>query len=230
MNKPLQITAGIFGVMAIAAAGCYIGAVSGITSHFSHSAPTKIAVAQVKAPPRVATTPPPGRPLPFKSQDTIKRTGADIAREMAQKERLAKYDTNHNGVMDPDEIRAEYLDKAAESMKMLAMFDKNHNGSLDPDELPAMHAYEAARLLEKRLLNPPPGTVLTPEELVARKALYANASPIPAAPTPPQAPRPQIRIQGALPHLAPGATPAGATPPPNINPALKPAPAVAKPQ
>ena len=229
MNKPLQITAGIFGVIAIAAAGCYIGEVTGIASHFFHRGTAKIVVAQAKATPRVPTTPPPGIPYPFKQRDTSKRTGEDIARAMAQKERLAKYDTNHNGVMDPDEIRAEYVDKAAESMKMLAMFDKNHNGKLDPEELPAMHAYEAARLLEKRLLNPPPGTVLTPDELVARKALFANAVPIPAAPAPPQAPRPQARLQGALPHLPPGPTPVGATPPPN-NPAQKPAQAVAKPQ
>ena len=59
---------------------------------------------------------------------------AVAATERAQKELLAKYDRNHNGILDPDE-KEEALDDPAFIESELDVIDANHNGRLDPEEL-----------------------------------------------------------------------------------------------
>jgi hypothetical protein len=54
--------------------------------------------------------------------------------EQATKNLLAKYDLNHNGVIDPDE-RENALDDPAYIKASLDEIDTNHNGWLDPSEL-----------------------------------------------------------------------------------------------
>ena len=50
----------------------------------------------------------------------------------------AKYDLNHNGKLDPDEIAAIQKDFAANPKGDLARFDTNHDGKLDDTEIAAM--------------------------------------------------------------------------------------------
>ena len=54
--------------------------------------------------------------------------------EQARKSFLAKYDLNHNGMIDPDEREAA-LDDPAFIESELDVIDANHNGRLDPEEL-----------------------------------------------------------------------------------------------
>ena len=54
--------------------------------------------------------------------------------ELHRKELLAKYDRNHNGVIDQDE-REEVLDDLAFIESELDTIDANHNRVLDPEEL-----------------------------------------------------------------------------------------------
>ncbi|HEY4416806.1 MAG TPA: CsgG/HfaB family protein [Verrucomicrobiae bacterium] len=59
---------------------------------------------------------------------------AVAAAEQAQKNLLAKYDLNHNGVIDPDEREAAVDDQAFIAWQ-LDLIDTNHNGRLDLEEL-----------------------------------------------------------------------------------------------
>ncbi len=56
---------------------------------------------------------------------------------------LAKYDTNHDGVLDEQERKAVRADGAAFVAKwkalMLQKYDVNRNGKLDPEERKAIH-------------------------------------------------------------------------------------------
>jgi Ca2+-binding EF-hand superfamily protein len=63
-----------------------------------------------------------------------KKTLAVAAAEQAQKSLLAKYDLNHNGIIDPDEKEAA-LDDPAFIASELDVIDANHNGWLDAAEL-----------------------------------------------------------------------------------------------
>ena len=69
----------------------------------------------------------------LQAQDTGKN---QEAKKNHQAHLLKKYDTNHNGVIDPDEQAAIDKDKAA----MLAKYDKNGDGKLDKAEREAMKA------------------------------------------------------------------------------------------
>ena len=51
---------------------------------------------------------------------------------------FAKYDTNHNGVIDPDEKDAIRKDYAANPDGDLKRFDKNKDGKLDDEEIAAI--------------------------------------------------------------------------------------------
>ena len=51
---------------------------------------------------------------------------------------FAKYDTNHNGVIDPEEKDAIRKDYAAAPDGDLKRFDKNQDGKLDDEELAAI--------------------------------------------------------------------------------------------
>ena len=59
---------------------------------------------------------------------------AAAAANRAQKDLLAKYDLNHNGVIDPEEREAA-LDDPAFIESQLDVIDTNHNGLLDLEEL-----------------------------------------------------------------------------------------------
>jgi Ca2+-binding EF-hand superfamily protein len=72
---------------------------------------------------------------------------AVAATEQVQKDLLAKYDLNHNGIIDPDEKEAA-LDDPAFIESQLDVIDANHNGWLDPEEL----AYFDAN--HNKILNP----------------------------------------------------------------------------
>lgn len=58
---------------------------------------------------------------------------------------LAKFDANHNGVLDPDEKAAAQQFRKERREKMLARFDKNGDGQLDADELAAAKAARQER-------------------------------------------------------------------------------------
>jgi len=62
------------------------------------------------------------------------RTETEAAAEQPRRNFLAKYDRNHNGVIDPDD-REEALDDPAFIESELDAIDTNHNGRLDPEEL-----------------------------------------------------------------------------------------------
>jgi len=51
---------------------------------------------------------------------------------------FAKYDTNHNGIIDADEKEAIRKDFAANPEGELKRFDKNKDGKLDDDEIAAI--------------------------------------------------------------------------------------------
>ena len=51
---------------------------------------------------------------------------------------FAKYDTNHNGVIDPGEKAAIRKDYAADPDGDLKRFDKNKDGKLDDEEIAAI--------------------------------------------------------------------------------------------
>jgi len=51
---------------------------------------------------------------------------------------MAKYDLNHNGILDPDEIAAIRKDYAANPEGELKRFDKDHDGKLSDEEIAAM--------------------------------------------------------------------------------------------
>jgi hypothetical protein len=51
---------------------------------------------------------------------------------------MAKYDLNHNGILDPDEIAAIRKDFAADPNGELKRFDKDHDGKLSDAEIAAM--------------------------------------------------------------------------------------------
>jgi EF hand len=51
---------------------------------------------------------------------------------------MAKYDLNHNGVLDPDEIAAIRKDFAADPEGELKRFDKDHDGKLSDAEIASM--------------------------------------------------------------------------------------------
>ena len=51
---------------------------------------------------------------------------------------FAKYDTNHNGVIDPEEKEAIRKDYAAAPDGDLQRFDKNKDGKLDDEEIAAI--------------------------------------------------------------------------------------------
>ncbi len=58
-----------------------------------------------------------------------------LARHPKAKERImAKFDTNHNGVLDPDEKEAFKAAREEHREKMLAKFDTNGDGKLEPNE------------------------------------------------------------------------------------------------
>jgi Ca2+-binding EF-hand superfamily protein len=63
-----------------------------------------------------------------------KRSQLAAAAEQARKNLLAKYDLNHNGIIDPDEKEAA-LDDPALIESELDVIDANHNGWLDAEEL-----------------------------------------------------------------------------------------------
>ena len=66
---------------------------------------------------------------------------------------LEKYDTNHNGVLDPDERAQMHADLKAKHeahyQKMLAKYDVNHDGKLEPNERKAMIDDRAAKRFDK---------------------------------------------------------------------------------
>jgi hypothetical protein len=67
------------------------------------------------------------------------------AAKQSLQEVMAKYDRNHNGVIDPDE-KAEALGDPAFLETQLDAIDANHNGWLDPEELSWFHAGTNAML------------------------------------------------------------------------------------
>jgi Ca2+-binding EF-hand superfamily protein len=73
-------------------------------------------------------------------------------RHMDKAALLAKYDVNHNGVLDPEEKEAAKKDwearRAEHQAKMLEKYDTNHNGKIDPEEQAAIKADHEARRAE----------------------------------------------------------------------------------
>lgn len=64
----------------------------------------------------------------------VKQAKAIAAKKQAQEALLAKYDRNHNGIIDLSE-REEALDDPAFIESQLDVIDTNHNDLLDPEEL-----------------------------------------------------------------------------------------------
>ena len=85
------------------------------------------------------------------------------ATQSARGVQLAKYDRNHNGILDPDEKEAALADPAFIALELDAI-DANHNGLLDPDEL----AYFDANGNKRLDTNEQTGINLTRELLVRR--------------------------------------------------------------
>lgn len=69
-----------------------------------------------------------------KLSQLAQQTQAAATVKQAQQNLFAKYDRNHNGVIDPDEREAA-LDDPAFIASQLDLIDANHNGQLDPEEL-----------------------------------------------------------------------------------------------
>ncbi len=72
---------------------------------------------------------------------------------------LAKFDANHNGILDPDEQAA--LDKFKAGK--IAKFDKNGDGKLDKTEREAMRADHKANGKHKGACPATTGTEATPK-------------------------------------------------------------------
>ncbi len=82
-------------------------------------------------------------------------------------ELLQRYDTNHDGKLDDDELAAAHEDMARERLEngqgvgkkvrqqLLEKFDKNHDGRLEPDEREAARQYlqEHVELRQQFLLE-----------------------------------------------------------------------------
>lgn len=66
---------------------------------------------------------------------------ATVSHEQARKNFLAKYDLNHNGVLDTEE-KENALDDPAYIESELDVIDANHNGRIDPEELAYFDANE----------------------------------------------------------------------------------------
>ena len=101
-------------------------------------------MAFAQSPTPAATTIPPSKPAtetstPSPGAAVNTSTPAEKATPV-RKEILDKYDTNHNGVLDPDELAVYEKDRAARKAERLAKYDKNHDGKLDESELAAMRA------------------------------------------------------------------------------------------
>jgi hypothetical protein len=72
------------------------------------------------------------------AQDTGKNTIASERKAKREARLLAKFDANHNGVLDPDERAALEKFEAERKAERIAKFDKNGNGKLDKSERAAM--------------------------------------------------------------------------------------------
>jgi hypothetical protein len=81
------------------------------------------------------------------------------AKKNHQARMLAKFDTNHNGVIDPDEQMAMDKFKA----DMLAKYDKNGDGKLDKSEREAMKADRKANRKNKGVTPVTTGTSSAPK-------------------------------------------------------------------
>jgi hypothetical protein len=55
--------------------------------------------------------------------------------------KLAKFDSNHDGVLEPNEKAAMQAKQQKHKQKQLQKFDANHDGVLEPDEKAAAKAY-----------------------------------------------------------------------------------------
>ena len=75
---------------------------------------------------------------------------------------LEKFDTNHNGVLDPDEKEALKAAREKHREKMLAKFDTNGDGKLEPDEK------AAAKEQSKKFHKKHQGQAWTPPHLPRR--------------------------------------------------------------
>ena len=69
------------------------------------------------------------------SPETPKKQGRQPGPKM-----LEKYDTNKNGVLDPEEKAARKKDRAANKEERLKKYDKNGDGKLDETEKASMKA------------------------------------------------------------------------------------------
>ena len=79
-------------------------------------------------------------------------------------ELLQRYDTNHDGKLDENELAAAHEQMAAQRLEegkgvgkkvreeLLEKFDKNHNGRLDPEEREAARRYLQEHVEERRKL------------------------------------------------------------------------------
>ena len=63
---------------------------------------------------------------------------------------LQKYDTNHDGVLEPNERAAMRADRKA---RRLAEFDTNHDGKLEPNERAAMREARAEKMFKRLDVN-----------------------------------------------------------------------------
>lgn len=78
-------------------------------------------------------------PLSLRAEDSTAGIGGNadafLARHPKLKERvLERFDTNNNGVLDPDERAALKAARQERREKMLAKFDTNGDGKLEPNE------------------------------------------------------------------------------------------------
>lgn len=74
------------------------------------------------------------------AQETGKNQAVPDRKAKNEARMLAKFDANHNGVLDPDERAAMEKFKAERKAQRLAKYDKNGDGKLEKSEKAAMRA------------------------------------------------------------------------------------------
>lgn len=100
----------------------------------------------------------PDVPAPAAPADELQPGGATY------QQLLQRYDTNHDGRLDENELAAAHEDMAKQRLEdgkgvgkkvrqeLLEKFDKNHNGRLDPDEREAARQYLQQHVEERQKL------------------------------------------------------------------------------
>ena len=103
---------------------------------------------------------------------------------------MAKYDLNHNGQLDPDEIAAIRKDFAANPDSELKRFDTDHDGKLSDAEIAAMVPGSGKKggSHKKKGSDAAPAESSSP---ASSGSASSTSTPAPAPDTKPEAPAPK---------------------------------------